>query len=891
MKNIKKIFFMVILTFISITTISMNVKAADVQVSDFDSLRNNLKIGNNITLEEDINFSSAITLNVNKTGDVLLDLNGHDLVCNSSISTAMLTISNSSNRYTANIKIIDSQNKGTASHGFINSESNKANSNASCRAIQFMSSSISGKITLEIDGIKIDGFKTSGLGAAMNIQAVAIQNEEKYPDITIKNSTITNNTAGNAGGALNLGKVNATLENNNISYNTSSRDGGALNIMYSNIIMKNNVIEHNKADSGGGVYIVTNSNYARSTALKILFENNKINYNSGVLGGGLNLTLGENDNVDIKINSGEFIGNTAEEGGAIYHGVVWSTNKNNNDDTTKTIYLKKALITGNQAARGGGVWLCPQAYMVVHTTLGGAIYGNTAIGSFSNTQSGLLNATGDDIRYEGNDGNDKQYSYYPRSIVTVSDRTWSGQLVNWYKDEETARYNDGIHVIADKSYYTDATNSFSLHGIVENEESEATLIIKNNIATQRGGGIFTNNLIIIGEDEDISLTVSKEFRKFSNVDDQRVLVNLVRVDADGKKVILDKNVELNKDNSFTHTFVDLPSKYLAADGSVKEYKYEVEEVDKTYLVEEESGCTKDDDGNYTCKIVNEYVEPTEHTLEIEKTISGNTPKVEEEFTFELKTENEEGLKLPNNTQITIKGSGRSSFDKITFLKAGTYTFTIKELIGDNSNYKYDLSTYIIQIVVVEKDGKLSIESVNITRDGEETEKIIFENVYISTTLETEIEKQVEGNPPSDSEFNFELNAEEQEGLVLPDETTVSITGSGTATFGEVTFTEAGTYTFTVQELLGEDKQYTYDSSLWTITVEVEKNEKGALKIKSVIYNKNDEIKDNIVFKNTYNPTIPSVPDLGDNISYYINILITSGCLLFGAVWALRKRFE
>ena len=69
------------------------------------------------------------------------------------------------------------------------------------------------------------------------------------------------------------------------------------------------------------------------------------------------------------------------------------------------------------------------------------------------------------------------------------------------------------------------------------------------------------------------------------------------------------------------------------------------------------------------------------------------------------------------------------------------------------------------------------------------------------------------------------------------------------------------------------------------------NEKGTLKIKSVIYNKNDEIKDNIVFKNTYNPTIPSVPDLGDNISYYINILITSGCLLFGAMLVLRKRFE
>ena len=61
-------------------------------------------------------------------------------------------------------------------------------------------------------------------------------------------------------------------------------------------------------------------------------------------------------------------------------------------------------------------------------------------------------------------------------------------------------------------------------------------------------------------------------------------------------------------------------------------------------------------------------------------------------------------------------------------------------------------------------------------------------------------------------------AEDYESVIMPDNQTVSISGSGQTTFGEIRFTAAGTYVFNITETQGSDSSYRYDERTWKLTV-------------------------------------------------------------------------
>ena len=51
---------------------------------------------------------------------------------------------------------------------------------------------------------------------------------------------------------------------------------------------------------------------------------------------------------------------------------------------------------------------------------------------------------------------------------------------------------------------------------------------------------------------------------------------------------------------------------------------------------------------------------------------------------------------------------------------------------------------------------------------------------------------------------------------------------GSVTFKEIEYTAAGTHTYTVSEKAGTATGYTYDSNVYTVTVDVVDNGKGQL---------------------------------------------------------------
>jgi pilin isopeptide linkage protein/LPXTG-motif cell wall-anchored protein len=83
-------------------------------------------------------------------------------------------------------------------------------------------------------------------------------------------------------------------------------------------------------------------------------------------------------------------------------------------------------------------------------------------------------------------------------------------------------------------------------------------------------------------------------------------------------------------------------------------------------------------------------------------------------------------------------------------------------------------------------------------------------------------------------------------------------GAGSVEFGEIRFDAVGgPYTYTFSELPGDIKEYTYDSSVYVMTVNVVRTADDTLAVQSVI-TKNNEVVDKVEFSNVYKA--PEVPE-------------------------------
>ena len=255
-------------------------------------------------------------------------------------------------------------------------------------------------------------------------------------------------------------------------------------------------------------------------------------------------------------------------------------------------------------------------------------------------------------------------------------------------------------------------------------------------------------------------------------------------------------------------------------------------ADVSYFIQEADGSwTAAPDG---AKFVNEYeATPTVYAPKVEKTFAAGSqePAAGDSFQFELAfaTGDKDSVVMPADTTVTVTGRGTASFGEISFKKAGTYTFTIKETVDQTLQgfgYTFDTAEWTLTVVVIDTDGVLSVDRHNYTAAGKQdsTEQASFENSYTAVELPyvPMAEKKITGEAPlTDETFSFSLalaSANPAGGAVLPANTTATVTGAGTTSFNAITFRAAGTYSFTITEVKGNAQGYTYDDSVWTLTV-------------------------------------------------------------------------
>lgn len=231
-------------------------------------------------------------------------------------------------------------------------------------------------------------------------------------------------------------------------------------------------------------------------------------------------------------------------------------------------------------------------------------------------------------------------------------------------------------------------------------------------------------------------------------------------------------------------------------------------------------------------------------IRVHKTLTGRTLDANE-FTFELI---EDGRVVATGTN---DASGNVALSAVEYTAPGVHNYTIRERgHGTTANgVTYSDATYRVTTTVVDNgDGTLGVTHKLV--DADEAE---FENVYTAkpTKLALTAAKVLEGADLKAGQFTFKLSG----GGV---ELTATNDANGQVTFPELSFTQAGTYTFTISEVNDGQRGVTYDETERKVTVTVEDDRQGNL-IASV----NQEELAACVFRNTYTkpeePAKPSTP--------------------------------
>ena len=244
---------------------------------------------------------------------------------------------------------------------------------------------------------------------------------------------------------------------------------------------------------------------------------------------------------------------------------------------------------------------------------------------------------------------------------------------------------------------------------------------------------------------------------------------------------------------------------------------------------------------------NKYtVEPIDVTIEALKTLSGKNLTANE-FTFALYENGVQKATAKNGAD------GKVTFDAITYTKAGTYTYTIKEVAGNSKYITYDNREYTVTVTIEDKDGKgYFTKTVVYSLGGSVVEKAEFNNVYTPSDAEIIIsaKKELNGRDIKNGEFTFELY---KEGTLVD---TKKNNANGMVIFDALKFDAKGTYNYTVKEVKGNLGGVTYSTKVYAIKIVVSEDADldGYYDYKLYVDNVETAVADiasKVVFKNTY----------------------------------------
>lgn len=267
----------------------------------------------------------------------------------------------------------------------------------------------------------------------------------------------------------------------------------------------------------------------------------------------------------VSLLGGRIENNSAYDGGGVY--------SEGNTEIYTTLHIENALITGNTADQGGGLWFCPTGDAKLYMQDGAVIYGNTAASAGDDFASPEV-ATG----AGGNGG------------VTLPDYFPNGKVIQWFSDGflyappgnrgtsgQGTRYNT-VEYAKRVTGVQNEKKGLALKSVVSDGVSIPTtgsLIITGNQASHGGGGIGANGGVVIGEATSLSYSISvkKAWDNPGYEDTQPSSVTIHLKERDTGDIV--STAELTGENGWQYTFTDLPlspNHYTVTEQPLEGYK-------------------------------------------------------------------------------------------------------------------------------------------------------------------------------------------------------------------------------------------------------------------------------------------------------------------------------
>ena len=322
-------------------------------------------------------------------------------------------------------------------------------------------------------------------------------------------------------------------------------------------------------------------------------------------------------------------------------------------------------------------------------------------------------------------------------------------------------------------------------------------------------------------------------------------------DKDGNIVFVDGPVTYTEDGEYTYTIRE-KSEGVPAGISIDDTEYKitvhVKDTGDGQLTAEVT-MTKEGNGTDAITFENHY-DPAKTSIVISgtKTLEGKTLE-DGMFTFQLTPI--DGAPMPQSGNTARNTGGTFAFGAIDYTQTGVYHYQVSEVNGGEAEYAYDTTVYDVTVTVTDENGQLKA-----TAEG--AENIAFVNRYTPTpvtlTGETALRahKTLTGRELNEGEFVFQLK--DADGHVVGE---AANSADGSVVFADLTFDQAGQYTYTISEKINGVGGITYDQTVYTVQIHVT-DEGGYLAADVQYYDDQGAGAEVPEFENTYSPASTAV---------------------------------
>ena len=375
------------------------------------------------------------------------------------------------------------------------------------------------------------------------------------------------------------------------------------------------------------------------------------------------------------------------------------------------------------------------------------------------------------------------------------------------------------------------TNKVDLHADVESKTYTSEVRLVGGLGNVGGEQEVHFNLELAKELAGRALK-DKEFTfKLVDMTDNK-MVDLGETTNDATGKIVFSNLVLNQPGTYHYRVTEVP-------GNDSDVVYDKLQADVTVQVARE---TTDGREKLVAKVVypddvifnNKLVTPAKAKIQFSKELSKagvNQALTADEFQFVLKDEKGNVVQTVGNT-----ADGHVNFSELTFDKVGTYNYTVEEVAGKDDAIVYDTMKAAVSITVT-RDGDALVSTVVNPKDT------IFNNKFAtpaqaSIQFTKELSKAGVNQALTADEFQFVLK--DEKGNVVQ---TVGNTADGRVAFSNLSFEKPGTYTYTVEEVKGNNEDIIYDGMKAKVSITVTRDGEALV---STVTNPKDTIFNNYV---------------------------------------------